>query len=70
MFAFIYNNLEIDFAQQMLIFKFKFKSYENCLDSKNAELLFTYKYKNHVIDLKLDKKLLYDFLYALLKKKL
>ena len=47
---------------------FKFKSYENCFDSKNAEMLFTYKDKNYVIDLKLDKKSSYDFLYALSKK--
>ena len=49
---------------------FKFKSYKNCFDLKNAEMLFIYENKNHVIDLKLDKKLLYSFFYALLKKEL
>ena len=49
---------------------FKFESYENCFDLKNAEILFIHKNKNHNIDFKLDKQLLYDFLYALLKKEL
>ena len=48
---------------------FKFKSYENCFDSKNAEMLFTNKNENHVIDLKFDKKSSYNLLYTLLKKK-
>ena len=69
MFAFVCNNFDADFAQQMLILLFKFKSYKNCFDSKNAEMLFTHENENHVINLKFDKKLSYDFLYALLKKK-
>ena len=31
-------------------------------------MLFTHENKNHVIDLKFDKKSLYDFLYALSEK--
>ena len=52
MFAFIYNNFDADFANQisMISFKFKFKLYENCFDSKNAEIFFIYKNKNHVIN--------------------
>ena len=49
----------------------KLKSYENCFDSKNAEMLFTHKNENHeIIDLKFEKKSLYDLLYALSKKEL
>ena len=46
------------------------KSYENCFDLKNAEMLFTHENENHVIDLKFDKKSSYDSFYALSKKKL
>ena len=53
----------------MSILSFKFKSYENCFDSKNAEMLFIHENENHVIDLKFDKKSSYDFLYAFSKKK-
>ena len=69
MFAFVYNNFYVEFAQQMSMFLFKFKLYENCFDSKNAEMLFTYENKNHVINLKVNKKSSYDFLYAFLEKK-
>ena len=43
---------------------FKFKLYENCFDSKNAEMLFTYENENYVINLKFNKKLSYDSFYA------
>ena len=49
---------------------FEFKLYKNCFNSKNAEMLFTHEDENYVIDLKFDKKLSYDLLYALLKKEL
>ena len=49
---------------------FKLKLYENCFNSKNAKILFTHKNENHVINLKFDKKLSYNFLYALSEKKL
>ena len=68
MFAFVYNNFNADFAQQMLMLLFKLKSYKECFDSKNAEMLFTHKNENHVINLKFDKKSLYDLLYALSEK--
>ena len=67
-FAFVCNNFDIDSAQQMSMLLFKFKSYKNYFDLKNAEMFFTYENENHVIDLKFNKKLSYDFLYALLKK--
>ena len=70
MFAFVYNNFNADSAQQISMFLFKFKLYENYFDSKNAEILFTYKNENHVINLKFNKKLSYDFLYALSEKEL
>ena len=54
----------------MLILSFELKSYENCFDLKNAKMFFTYENKNHVIDLKFDKKSSYDFLYVLSKKEL
>ena len=52
------------------MFSFELKSYEDCFNSKNAEMLLTHKNKNHVIDLKFKKELLYDSFYAFLKKKL
>ena len=70
MFAFVYNNFDADFAQQMSMLSFKFKSYKKCFDSKNAEMLFTYENENYVINLKFDKKSSYDFLYALSEKEL
>ena len=70
MFAFVCNNFDADFAQQMSMLSFELKSYENCFDSKNAEMLFTHENKNHVINLKFDKKSSYDLLYALSKKEL
>ena len=68
MFAFVYNNLDVDFAQQMSMLLFKFKSYENYIDSKNAEMFSTHENKNHVINLKLDKKSSYDFFTRFQKK--
>ena len=52
------------------MFLFKFKSYKDCFDSKNAEMFFLHKNKNHVINLKLDKKLLYNLFYAFSEKEL
>ena len=46
------------------------KSYKDHFDSKNAEIFFIYENKNHVINLKFDKKSSYDFLYALSEKEL
>ena len=68
MFAFVYNNFDVDFAQQMSVLLFKLKLYKNCFDSKNAEMLFTHENENHIINLKFDKKSSYDFLYAFSKK--
>ena len=70
MFAFVCNNLDADSAQQISMLLFELKSYKNCFDSKNAEMLSTHENENHVIDLKLDKKSLYNFLYTLSEKKL
>ena len=69
MFAFICNNLSADFTQQMLMLLFKFKLYENCFDSKNAEMFFIHEDENHVINLKFDKNSLYNSLYAFSEKK-
>ena len=52
------------------MFLFKLKSYENCFDSKNAEMFFTHKNENHVINLKFKKKSSYDSFYALSEKEL
>ena len=68
MFAFVYNNFDANFAQQMSMFLFKFKLYENCFDLKNIEIFFTYKNRNHVINLKLNKKSSYNSFYVLSKK--
>ena len=70
MFALICNNFNADFAQQILMFSLKLKLYENCFDSKNAEMLCTHENENHVINLKFEKESSYDSLYAFLKKKL
>ena len=70
MFAFNYNDFDVNFSKQMLILLFKFKLYENCFDLKNVKILFIYENKNHVINLKFNKKSLYDFFYALLEKRL
>ena len=56
MFTFVYNNFNADCAQQMLILSFKFKSYKDCFDSKNAKMFFTHENENYVINLKFDKK--------------
>ena len=48
---------------------FKLKLYENYFDSKNAEMLFIHENENHVINLKLNKKFLYNSFYAFLIKK-
>ena len=69
-FALIYSSFNADFAQQISMFSLKLKSYKDCFDSKNAEMLLTHENKNHVIDLKSEKKSSYDSLYALSKKKL
>ena len=69
MFALICNSFSADFAQQILIFLFELKLYENSLDLKNAEMFFTHENENHVINLKSEKKSLYDSFYALSKKK-
>ena len=50
------------------MFSFELKSYEDCFNSKNAEMLFTHENENHVIDLKFEKESLYDSFYALSKK--
>ena len=70
MFAFVCSNFDVNFTQQILMLSFKLKSYENYFDSKNAKMLFTHENKNHVINLKFDKKSSYNFLYALLEKEL
>ena len=41
------------------------KSYENCFDSKNAKTLLEHENKDHVIDLMLDAKSLYEPFYIL-----
>ena len=41
------------------------KSYKNCFDFKNAEILSEHENENHVIDLMLDAKSLYESLYIL-----
>ena len=69
-FALIYNNLNVEFAQQILMFLFELKLYKNYFDLKNAEIFLTHENKNHVINLKFNKNLLYDLLYAFSKKEL
>ena len=47
---------------------FELKLYKNCFDSKNTKILFIHENKNHVINLKFNKKSSYDLLYAFSKK--
>ena len=56
-------DVEITFEMRRL-FEF-LKSYENCFDSKNAEILFEHENKNHVIDLMLDAESSYESFYTL-----
>ena len=68
MFALICNNFNVNFAQQILIFLFKLKLYENYFDLKNAQMFFTHENENYVINLKFNKESSYDSLYVLSKK--
>ena len=52
------------------MFSFKLKLYKDYFDSKNAKMFFTHENENHVINLKFEKKSLYNSLYALSKKEL
>ena len=61
-------NVEITFEMRRL-FEF-LKSYENCFDFKNAKILFEHENENHVIDLMLDAKPLYELLYILFETEL
>ena len=70
MFALICSNFNADFVQQISMFSFKLKLYEDCFDLKNAEMFFTHENENYVIDLKFDKESSYNSFYALSKKKL
>ena len=55
-------DVEITFEMRRL-FEF-LKSYENYFDLKNAKTLFKHENKDHVIDLMLDAKPLYESLYT------
>ena len=50
------------------MFSLKLKSYKDCFDLKNAEMLFTHENEDHVIDFKFEKKLSNDSFYAFSKK--
>ena len=64
-YALMCNTFDIEIISKMRrLFEF-LKSYENCFDFKNAKTLFEHKNKDHVIDLILDAKLLYESLYIL-----
>ena len=54
-------NVEIT-LEMCKLFEF-LKSYENCFDFKNAEILFEHENENHVIDLIFGAKSLYKSLY-------
>ena len=54
-------NVEIT-SRMCKLFEF-LKSYKNCFDFKNAETFFEHENKNHIIDLILDVKSLYESLY-------
>ena len=58
-------NIEITFKMRRL-FEF-LKSYKNCFDFKNAKTFFEHEDEDHVIDLMLDAKLLYESLHTLFK---
>ena len=51
-------------SEMRRLFEF-LKSYKNCFDFKNAEILFEYENENHVIDLMFGAKPLYESLYIL-----
>ena len=60
---YIMFNVEITFEIRKL-FEF-LKSYENCFDFQNAEILLEHENKNHIINLIFDAKSLYKLLYIL-----
>ena len=66
-YALICNNLNVEIAPKMRkLFTF-LKSYENCFDFKNAEILFEYKNEDHVINFLFNAKSLYESLYIFFK---
>ena len=58
-------NVEITLKMRKLL-EF-LKSYKNCFDFKNAKILFEHENEDHVIDLILDAKSLYELFYILFK---
>ena len=69
-FALICNNFNADFAQQISMFSFELKLYEDYFNSKNAKIFSMHENKDYVINLKFKKESLYDSFYALSKKEL
>ena len=58
-------DVEITFEMRKL-FEF-LKNYKDCFDFKNAKILFEHENEDHVINLILDAKLLYESLYTFFK---
>ena len=59
----MYNNLNVEVASKMRkLFTF-LKSYKNCFDFKNAEILFEHENENHVINFLSSAKSLYKSFY-------
>ena len=65
---FIMFDVEITFEMRRL-FKF-LKSYKNCFDFKNVKTFFEHENKNHVINLILDAKSLYESFYIFFETEL
>ena len=64
-YALMYSMFNVKIMLEMYkLFEF-LKSYKNCFDSKNTETFFEHENKNHVIDLILGAKSLYESFYIL-----
>ena len=63
----MYITFDVEITFEMRRLFESLKSYKNCFDFKNAKILLEHENKNHVINLILDAKSLYELLYILFK---
>ena len=66
-YVLIYITLDVEITFDMRKLFELLKNYEDCFDFKNAKIFFEHENEDHVIDLMLDAKSLYESLYILFK---
>ena len=64
-YVLMYITFDVEITFEMRRLSESLKNYKNCFDFKNAKILFEHENKDHVIDLILDAKPLYESLYIL-----